>query len=276
MKLLTIREPHGRTRAARLDGDELTLLDAPDVGALLAAGGLEGARTATGESRPLAGADLAPLVLRPPKVVCVGLNYRSHISETGLPMPAAPNYFAKFARSLIGAHDPIVLPTNSTAVDWEGELGLVIGHEVRNATPAAALAAIAGFTIVNDISMRDLQFRTDQWLAGKAGERSTPVGPMLVTTDEVGDGSGLELVTRVGGEIRQQADTSDLVFSPVDIVVDLSRIIGLEPGDVIATGTPGGVGMAMNPPRFLVPGDEVRVSITGLGELVNLCEGGTA
>ena len=276
MKLLTIREPHGRTRAARLDGDELTLLDAPDVGALLAAGGLEGARTATGESRPLAGADLAPLVLRPPKVVCVGLNYRSHISETGLPMPAAPNYFAKFARSLIGAHDPIVLPTNSTAVDWEGELGLVIGHEVRNATPAAALAAIAGFTIVNDISMRDLQFRTDQWLAGKAGERSTPVGPMLVTTDEVGDGSGLELVTRVGGEIRQQADTSDLVFSPVDIVVDLSRIIGLEPGDVIATGTPGGVGMAMNPPRFLVPGDEVRVSITGLGELVNPCEVGTA
>ncbi len=261
------------TRAGRIEGDQVVLLDAPDVGTLLAAGDAAMARlvAADGPTIPLAGCDLAPVVPRPPKVACVGLNYRTHIEESGLPAPTAPNWFAKFAGALIGPADPIALPAASHAMDWEGELAVVIGRPVRHATPAEALAAIAGFCVLNDVTARDLQFRTDQWLAGKTWEATTPLGPALVTRDEVGDGSGLRLTTTVDGEQVQDADTADLVFGPVDLVQDLSAIVTLEPGDVIATGTPGGVGIALQPPRFLVPGTEVRVAIEGLGELANRC-----
>jgi len=268
MRLVTVRRAGGASRAGRVEGDAVVLLDAPDVGALLAAGGDAGA---DGPTVPLSGADLAPVVPRPPKIACVGLNYRTHIAESGLPAPTAPNWFAKFATSLVGPYDPIVLPAASHAVDWEGELAVVIGRPVRHATAAEAFAAIAGFCVLDDVTARDLQFRTDQWLAGKTCDRTMPLGPALVTPDEVGDGGGLRLTTTVDGDVVQGADTSDLVFGPVDLVQDLSALVTLEPGDVIATGTPGGVGVALQPPRFLLPGTEVRVAVEGLGEVVNRC-----
>ncbi len=284
MQLVTIRTDGDRTdddrttgtgtgtgtRAGRVEGDDIVLLDAPDVGALLAAGDRVD-RNADGPTVTLATADLAPVVPRPSKVVCVGLNYRSHIAESGLPTPAAPNWFAKFATALIGPTDPIVLPAGSVAADWEGELAIVIGRPVRHASPAEAAAAIAGCCVGNDVTMRDWQFRTDQWLAGKAVEATTPLGPSLVTADEVGDGTGLTLTTTVDGDEVQRADTADLAFSPVDLIVDLSAITSLAPGDVILTGTPGGVGVALQPPRFLAPGSVVTVTIDGVGTLTNRC-----
>jgi acylpyruvate hydrolase len=271
MQLVTIRTETG-TRAGRVEGDDVVLLDAADVGALLRANDPERLTNAGGDTRSLASCDLAPVIPSPNKIACVGLNYRSHIEESGLTVPSHPNYFAKFTASLIGPHDPIALPAVSSMVDWEGELVVVIGAAVRHASPAEAQAAIAGFCVMNDVSMRDWQLRTEQWLAGKTFERSTPLGPALVTADEVGDGRGLDLTTTVNGTVRQKATTSDLVFGPVDLVADLSTVITLEPGDVIATGTPGGVGLAASPPTFLAAGDEVRVRIADVGELVNRCE----
>ena len=187
--------------------------------------------------------------------------------------PAYPTYFTKYARSLIGPRDEIALPNPavSSQVDWEGELAIVIGRSTRNATAIEALEAIAGYTVCNDVSMRDWQFRTSQFLAGKAWDRSTPIGPALVTRGEVGDGSGLRIRTEVDGVVKQDGGTDDMIFSPVDIVQDLSRIITLDPGDVIATGTPSGVGHARRPPEYLADGSVVRVSISGVGELLNRC-----
>ena len=185
MRLATIRTEYGTT-AARLDGDVLVPLEAADVGELLAAGG--GGRPREGAAPvPAAGADFAPVVPRPGKIICVGLNYRAHIAETGREMPEYPTLFAKFADTLMGALDDLVLPSVSEKVDWEVELGVIIGRPVYRATPAEAAAAIAGYTVVNDVSMRDWQHRTLQWLQGKAFEHSTPAGPYLVTPDEVGD-----------------------------------------------------------------------------------------
>ena len=274
MRLLTVRTPEG-TRAARQDGDTLIVLDAPDVGAVLAAGGLEAAATATGRSMPLDEADLAPVIPRPPKIVCLGMNYRTHVEEMGREVPAHPTLFAKYARSLIGARDPIALPPESEQADWEVELAFVIGTEVRRAAGAEAGRAIAGFTVLNDVSMRDWQFRTMQFLQGKTWDRSTPLGPALVTPDEVGGTTpDLALSCEVDGEVMQQARTSDLLFDPEELVAYISTIVTLEPGDVVATGTPGGVGAGRTPPVFLKPGHVVRTSIEGIGDLVNECVAG--
>jgi acylpyruvate hydrolase len=255
----------------RLDGDRVVELDAPDVGALLSAGpaALEPARHASGPVHDAATVDLAPVVPRPGKVICLGLNYESHIRETGRDLPEHPTLFAKFADSLTGPRDPIVLPQVSEKVDWEAELAFVVGAEARHVDGAEAEAAIAGFTVLNDVSMRDWQYRTLQWLQGKAFERSTPLGPALVSPDEVDGARDLEIRCVVDGEVMQRSRTSDLVFSPADIVAYISRFITLRPGDVIATGTPGGVGAFRTPPVFLQPGQELRTIIEGVGELVN-------
>lgn len=273
MRLVTIRTPAG-TRAARLDGDRVVELDAPDVAAVLEAG-VDSAREAGGDSSggvPLAGVDLAPLVPRPAKIICLGLNYRSHITEMGAELPEHPTLFAKFAASLIGARDPIRIPAASKAVDWEAELAFVIGRRVRNVSSEdEARAAIGGYTICNDVSMRDWQWRTTEWLQGKTWEGSTPVGPALVTPDEVSHAADLALSCEVDGEVMQEARTSDLLFKPADIVRYVSTILTLEPGDIVSTGTPGGVGAGRQPAKFLQPGNVVRTSIEGLGELVNEC-----
>jgi acylpyruvate hydrolase len=204
------------------------------------------------------------------------MNYRSHVEEMGREQPTHPTLFAKFARSLLGPRDPLILPPESNQVDWEVELAFVIGREVRRATGREARDAIAGFTVLNDVSMRDWQFRTMQFLQGKAWEGSTPMGPALVTTDEVPGGSAPDLVLtcEVDGEVMQKGRTSDLLFGPEELVAYISTIVTLEPGDIVATGTPSGVGAGRTPPVFLRPGQVVRTSIEGIGELVNECVAG--
>ncbi len=269
--LATVRTGAG-LRAARIEGDELVLLDAPDVGALLASGGRwRELAAADGPRTTLADVDFAPVVPRPEKIICVGLNYRSHAEETGLGVPEYPTIFAKYARALIGANDAIQLPANSSKVDWEAELAVVVGQEVRNAEAGEAAAAIAGYTVANDISMRDWQARTRQWLQGKTFEASTPVGPALITLDELENPDDLGLTCEVDGDVVQETSTSDLIFSPAEIVAYVSGIITLVPGDLILTGTPSGIGARMEPQRFLRPGSVVRTSIAGIGELRNLC-----
>ncbi len=276
MRLATIRTPGG-TRAARVDpitGDA-TLLEGSSLRAVLDQPGWRHS-IPTIEGPVLASDDVrfAPVVPDPDKIICVGVNYRAHIEEMGREIPAHPTYFAKYRRALIGAYDSIRLPDSdvSTMIDWEGELAIVIGQPARNASPSEAAAAIAGFCVLNDVSARDWQRRTIQFLAGKTFEAMTPVGPWITTSDEVGVSPSLDIRTEVDGVTKQSSNTSDLVFGPVDIVQDLSRIITLDPGDIIATGTPSGVGFARSPQEFLGPGSTVSVIIDTLGSVRNICE----
>jgi acylpyruvate hydrolase len=270
MRLATIRID-GTTRAVRGEGDLAIELDAPDVGAVLArADWREWAGAADGPVHAVDTLDFAPVITHPDKIICVGLNYRNHIVETGREVPDHPTLFAKFRSTLIGANDDIVLPRVSRDVDWEAELGVIIGARIRHADEATAAEAIAGYSVVNDVSVRDYQYRTLQWLQGKMFEHTTPLGPWLVTTDET-PGPGRMISCDVNGERMQEADTADLVFDPVTLIAYISSIITLEPGDVIATGTPGGVGAARQPPRFLTAGDEVVTRIEGVGECRNVC-----
>jgi acylpyruvate hydrolase len=271
MRVATIRTAAGTT-AARLDGDQLVPLAAADVGELLARGGLAAAGERPGASPVPAGqASFAPVIPRPAKVLCVGVNYRAHILETGRELPPYPTLFAKFAGTLLGAQDDLVLPAVSERVDWEVELGVIIGRPVHRASRDEAASAIAGYTVTNDVSMRDWQRRTAQWLSGKAFERTTPAGPYLVTGDEVGDAADLEISCAVDGEVRQRSRTSDLLFGPAEIAAYASQIITLQPGDLLLTGTPGGVGDARTPPVYLRPGQTLRSVVAGLGECVNRC-----
>jgi len=262
------------TRAGRVEGDDIVLLTASDVGEVLRSGGA----AETGEAIPRATANLAPLIVSPGKVICVGVNYLDHIEEMGRERPSAPTYFAKFDTALIGAADDMVLPAPevSSHIDWEVELTVVIGAPLRHASASEALDAVAGYTVMNDGSVRDYQRRTTQFLAGKMFEGLSPLGPVLVGRDELGDGSGLEIRSEVDGVVKQQSSTSELCFNVVDILQDLSTITTLLPGDVIATGTPGGVGAARNPPEWLGDGSVLRCTIEGIGSTENRCRVETA
>lgn len=276
MKLATLHTD-GTTRAVALDGDALVDLGATDVGAFLATPDWFDRAAAAiqddGATRyDAATADFATLVPAPSKVVCVGLNYRTHIQEMGRELPDHPTLFSKFADTLIGAGDEIVRPPETDEFDWEVELAVVVGSPVRRADPAQAEAAIAGFTVLNDITCRDWQFRTREWLQGKNWDRSTPVGPYLVTPDELPGGVRPELQVRlsVDGEVMQSDTTADLLFDPVALVQYVSTMVRLNPGDIIATGTPGGVGHARTPKRYLVGGETVVAEIEGIGRLENV------
>ncbi|WP_052424385.1 fumarylacetoacetate hydrolase family protein [Nonomuraea candida] len=266
MKLATIRTAGGDTRAVRVDGESLIDLGCADVGELLARPGWAG-RAARADGPALRAAGYAPVVPRPGKIICVGLNYRAHILEMGRELPRYPTLFAKYPEALVGAYDEIRLPPESGQVDWEAELAIVIGASVRRADESGAAAAIAGFAVFNDVTMRDWQYRSPMWLQGKTWETSTPFGPYLVTPDELPGGSrpSLTLSGWVDGELVQRADTADLVFDPVDLVRYVSTILTLNPGDVIASGTPGGVGHARVPARYLTGGSVLATEITGLG-----------
>lgn len=270
MRLATIRTAAG-SAAVRIVGDHAIELGHRDVGELLRHPGWRDRAGRSDEPRhQLSDVEFVAVVPAASKIFCVGLNYRTHILETGHGLPRHPTLFAKFADTLLGARDDIVLPAVSDQVDWEVELGVVVGAPVRRADPVRAGAAIAGYTVVNDVSMRDWQGRTSQWLQGKAFEASTPVGPWLVTPDEV-DATDLELRCEVDGEAMQRASTSDLLFTPAEIVAYISQFTTLRPGDLIATGTPGGVGAARVPPVFLRPGQLVRAAVDGIGECLNRC-----
>lgn len=268
MLLATLRHPDGTTTAARRDGDDLVLLPFPGVGELLASGAdpaelPAGARTPVGEAR------FAPVVTRPGAIFCVGLNYKLHIAESGEATPEYPTLFGKFPRTLTGAHDAIVAPAESKRLDWEAELVAVIGRRVRHADPETAAAAVAGFTVGNDVSVRDWQGRTSQWLQGKCFEASAPVGPYLLTVDEAGAAPDLRITCSVNGVIKQDSRTSDLLFGVGDIVSYISTILTLEPGDLVFTGTPGGVGQSRPVPEYLTPGDVLETSVEGIGTLRN-------
>ncbi|MGV9455057.1 fumarylacetoacetate hydrolase family protein [Streptomyces sp. NPDC003635] len=270
MKLATIRTAAG-TRAVRLDGEALVDLGYADLGALFAEDGWqETAAAAAGATHPVDGADFAPVVPKPSKVICVGHNYTNHIKEMGRDLPAYPTLFPKFAETLIGARDDIVRPAETEAFDWEVELAVVIGKRVRRADEQRAAEAIAGFTVMNDISVRDWQFRTIEWTQGKIWEATTPVGPYVVTPDEVGGvRPALQVTTTVDGQVMQRDDTGTLLFDPVFLVRYISTVITLNPGDIIATGTPAGVGNARDPKVFLLPGQSVVTEIAGLGACTN-------
>ncbi|GAA4704964.1 fumarylacetoacetate hydrolase family protein [Phytohabitans rumicis] len=272
MRLSTIRTA-GRTAAARQDGDELVLLPYADVGALLASGDdwLARAAAVDGERVPLAAASLAPVIPYPNKIICLGLNYASHIKEMGRPTPRFPTLFAKYDGALIGARDEIRAPAVSDELDWEAELGVVIGRSGRDVPTDRALDHVAGYTVVNDVTARDWQHRTREFLSGKTFEATTPVGPALVTADELpAGGSGLTISCAVDGHTMQKSTTADLLFDVADIIAYVSVIITLRPGDLICTGTPGGVGAGRDPKVFLRPGQELVTVVEGVGELRNL------
>ncbi|RJS92918.1 fumarylacetoacetate hydrolase family protein [Salinisphaera sp. Q1T1-3] len=270
MKLATLRTGQGTTAAVERDGTFRTL-PFDDVGALLRTGPAKIEKQMAADGIPVDEADFAPLVTAPGKIICVGLNYRTHIREMNRELPTHPTLFAKFADALIGANDDIVLPPGSSAVDWEAELALVIGETVSRATEQQAGEAIAGFTVANDISARDFQKYTLQWLQGKTFDQTTPLGPTLVTVDETGLDPDLSLECRVDDVLKQQARTNDLVFPPTALVRYISAITTLRPGDVILTGTPGGVGAGRDPQEFLSEGRTVTTRIAGIGACHNLC-----
>jgi 2-keto-4-pentenoate hydratase/2-oxohepta-3-ene-1,7-dioic acid hydratase in catechol pathway len=210
---------------------------------------------------------LAP-VPRPSKIFAVGLNYADHIAEAGLPTPETPTIFAKYPNTINGPRDPIQRPRVSDDLDYEGELAVVIGQRCRHVPRDRAADAIGGYMVLNDVTVRDWQKMSPQWTMGKSFDTHAPTGPWLTLPNAVDPGD-LVLRTFVNEELRQESNTRELVLDPQDLIAFISQACTLEPGDIIATGTPGGVGFLMDPPRYLAPGDEVRVEIAGLGMLVN-------
>jgi acylpyruvate hydrolase len=221
------------------------------------------------ERVPLADVTLRPVVPRPGKVVCVGLNYKAHVEEGDYDVPDYPALFSKFAETLVGAGGPVLLPPESEAVDYEAELAFVIGREARRVSGDAALAAIGGYTVANDVSMRDYQYKTHQWLPGKNWASSTPLGPFLVTPDEVGDPHSLDISLELNGERMQQANTSLFIFDVPTLVTTISEFVPLSPGDVVLTGTPSGVGYRREPKVLLRDGDRMVVEVERVGRLEN-------
>ncbi|PYI69464.1 2-hydroxyhepta-2,4-diene-1,7-dioate isomerase [Arthrobacter livingstonensis] len=275
MKLATLRTgKHGTTAALSLGVDGYLPLPARDVGQLL---NLPDWKALVAEAAAQGGgsgvvpaheAELASLLPAAGKVICAGLNYADHIQEMGRELPEYPTLFAKYADTLIGAADTIEV-YGSGRVDWEAELAVVVGAPLTRAGEDEASRAIAGYTVANDVSMRDWQNRTLQWFQGKAFDATTPLGPVLATADEFQAGHGFEVRGYVNGEPVQHGNTGTLVFGPARLLSYISQFTTLRPGDMVLTGTPGGVGMGMMPPRFLKDGDILSTEIDGIGRLEN-------
>jgi 2-keto-4-pentenoate hydratase/2-oxohepta-3-ene-1,7-dioic acid hydratase in catechol pathway len=232
---------------------------------------LESAAHALAAKSPTAAIDavrLGPPIIDPDKIICLGLNYRSHAEEAGFKVPTVPILFAKYRNALTGPTSPIILPSVSDEIDYEGELAVVIGKQCRDVAAADALSVVAGYMAFNDVSARDIQMRTSQWLSGKTLDTFAPCGPALVV-NEIRDPQTLNLATRVNGRTLQQANTRMMIFSVMESIAYISRLMTLQPGDIIATGTPEGVGFKRQPPIFLHHGDVVEVEIEGIGTLRN-------
>ncbi|WP_063005826.1 fumarylacetoacetate hydrolase family protein [Nocardia salmonicida] len=263
-------EHRGVRRVGEVQGSTLVPLDGlTEIGVATTPEVLIAADRDTGGRVEIDDVRLLPVVPHPSKVFCVGLNYRDHITETKRELPTYPVLFPKFADSLIGAYDDIVAPTESTQIDYEGELAVVIGRPGRRIAEADAADHVLGYTVANDITMRDFQYKTHQWMQGKAWDASTPLGPFLVTPDAV-DLSSAGLRTVLNGEKVQESDLSMLIFSIPRLIAEISTFTALAPGDVILTGTPGGVGYRRDPQLFLHDGDQVSVEIDGVGVVRNL------
>jgi 2-keto-4-pentenoate hydratase/2-oxohepta-3-ene-1,7-dioic acid hydratase in catechol pathway len=286
MRLVTYLES-GERRAGVLAGQNVVDLSRadpdlpPDVVALLRAGPplLERARRVATDAavdpnavgvRPLTSVELLAPIPRPPKIICVGLNYADHAAEAGLAIPARPSVFLKAPSTVIGPAEPIVRPPTTEQLDYEIELAVVIGQRAKAVAAERVMDCVAGYTILNDVSARDLQFAKDGGITlGKNFDSAAPMGPCLVLADEIPDPRNLGLRTWVNGELRQESSTRNLIFDIPAIVAFLTQQLTLEPGDVIATGTPAGVGLGMRPRTWLQPGDIVRMEIDGLGVLEN-------
>jgi acylpyruvate hydrolase len=285
-RVVDLRRAHAAALRHRGDADELAVADLRVPGNL--AGLLRGGAASMAAARralqfaqeqcrdqmdgpwhPVAEVELLPPIPRPGKVVCVGLNYRSHLAEIGERASEYPVLFHKAATSLIGHQQAIVLPRVSQQVDYEGELAVVIGRRGKYVTEQDALAHVAGYTCANDVSAHDLEFRTSQWTSGKMLDTFCPLGPVLLTADEVPDTAALRVRTFLNGRMVQDAWTSDMVFSVPFLVSYISSLATLEPGDLILTGTPAGIGCNRKPQVFLQPGDQVSVVIDGIGTLTN-------
>lgn len=212
---------------------------------------------------------LAAPIPRPGKILCIGLNYRDHAQETGKPIPERPILFSKFSTAVVGPNEPVVLPRVSSQVDFEAELGVVLGRRAKHVPRERALEHVLGYVILNDVSARDLQYGDGQWQRGKSCDTFAPLGPAIVTIDEIPDPGALGIRLRLNGAVMQESNTRQLIFGVPDLIAFLSQTITLEPGDVLATGTPAGVGCARQPPVFLKPGDQLEVEIDGLGLLAN-------
>ena len=279
MKLCTFLRESATHVGVVVDGAVVDLAAAApalprDLVAMLAAGpaALARAKSAAASARerlPLASVALAAPILRPPKFLAIGLNYADHVAESGLEAPKLPTVFNKQSTCVAGPNDDVHLPRISSALDYEGELGFVIGRRCRHVPRDRAHEVIAGYLVVNDVTVRDWQLRVPTWTMGKSFDTHGPLGPWLTTSDEAGDPHGLRVRTWVNGELRQDSNTKHLIFDCFAVVEHLSTAFTLEPGDVVATGTPGGVGIAMKPPRLLSTGDVVRIEIDGLGFLEN-------
>lgn len=266
MKLGTVRNG-GNSRAFRQDDTGTYYYDVPDVGQLLGIPGWAALPARQGEAP--APEDLLAPITRPGKTICVGLNYYDHAEEVGKTAPEVPTLFSKVSTALTGPRADIRLPGLSTEIDWEAELAVVIGSRVNQANEQQARDAVAGYTVLNDLSVRDWQRRTSEWFQGKNFDESTPLGPVIVTSDELAPEDGLRVETLVNGKVEQSGNTSDMIFNVTQMVVYISQFLTLEPGDIIATGTPGGVGFVQTPARYLRTGDVMTTRIEGIGELRN-------
>jgi 2-keto-4-pentenoate hydratase/2-oxohepta-3-ene-1,7-dioic acid hydratase in catechol pathway len=278
LQLVTI-EKSGYSEPGVLSGDEVISIKSAGVSDLLSviAGGADALdrvtrcldRPPASERQALATVKLLAPIQRPPKIICIGLNYRDHAAESNMALPETPTVFAKFATSVIGPGAPIVLPKSSTKPDYEAEFAVVIGKGGRHIPEDKWKEHVFGYTIINDVSARDYQMATSQWMIGKTFDTFCPMGPAIVTADEIDDPHALAISLSIGGETLQSSNTSNLIFGIPKLIAYLSSVFTLEPGDIISTGTPAGVGLARTPPRWLKAGDEVRVQVEGIGELVN-------
>jgi len=278
MKLATFTHD-GSTRIGLADGDDIIDLTAAapslprEMIAFLEAGpdAMETARAsiAAGARIPLADVRLEAPIARPPKFLAVGLNYADHVAESGMDTPEHPTIFNKQSTCITGPTDPVHVPKVSHVLDYEGEFGIVIGRRGRHVAREDAEDYIAGYLVVNDVTVRDWQFRTPTWTMGKSFDTHGPIGPWIVTTDEIRDPHQLGLRTYVNDELRQESNTKQLIFDCFFLIEHFSQAFTLEPGDIIATGTPGGVGILSKPPQLLKAGDVVRVEIDGIGQIEN-------
>jgi 2-keto-4-pentenoate hydratase/2-oxohepta-3-ene-1,7-dioic acid hydratase in catechol pathway len=265
MRLVTFQSPSGGTQAGILSGGKIQPTGI-DMLSICAAGH---AAPEAGPSVDLASVKLLAPIPRPPKLICVGLNYRDHAAESKMEVPKVPTIFNKFPSVVIGPGDPIVLPRVSTKPDYEAEFAFVIGRGGRYISAPRAMDHVFGYTIVNDVSARDFQNATSQWLMGKTFDTFAPMGPCIVTKDEIADPHALDISLEIGGQVLQKSNTRELIFKIPELIEYISQVVTLEPGDVVATGTPAGVGFSHRPPRWLRPGEETIVRIQGIGELRN-------